>query len=52
MWCSIRKHQTINAELTIVNFIAKITAIGEVRHPVITNARQPLIDPVPNKPTL
>ena len=52
MWRSIRKHQSINAELTIVNLITKITAIGEVRYTGITDARQPLIDPVPNKPTL
>ncbi len=49
---AISKHQAVHAKLSVVGFVAEITAVGLPGLPVFVIARQALIDPVPDEAAL
>ena len=52
MDCAIRENEAIDAELAVIDFIAKIAAVGPEMLPVFIPLAEPLIHPIPNKAAL
>ena len=52
MRCAIREEDTVQAELTIIRSITKISAIRPVRFAIITDPADTLVDKIPDKATL
>ena len=52
MRAAVGEHQTVHAELAIVRFVAKITAVGPANAAVVEGFTDGLIRPVPDKPAL